>query len=112
MASGVEPLDFTRLAALTFEEADAQRFPGLHLSWQALRAPEGTTTVLNAANEVAVDAFLQERLRFDFIHAVNQATLEALVPQERPSSVAALLDLDAQARAVAGRMVQRLSTGT
>ena len=112
MASGVEPLDFTRLAALTFEEADAQRFPGLHLSWQALRAPEGTTTVLNAANEVAVDAFLRERLRFDSIHAVNQATLEALVPQERPSSVAALLDLDAQARAVAGRMVQRLSTGT
>ena len=105
--SGVEPLDFTRLAALTFEEADAQRFPGVHLSWQALRAPEGTTTVLNAANEVAVDAFLHERLRFDRIHAVNQATLEALVPQERPGSVAALLELDAQARAVAARMAQR-----
>ena len=106
MASGVEPLDFTRLAALTFEAADAQRFPGLHLSWQALRAPEGTTTVLNAANEVAVEAFLQERLRFDRIHAVNQATLEALVPRQRPDSVGALLELDAQARAVAARMVQ------
>jgi len=62
------------MAALTFEAADAVRFPGLHLSWQALKAPEGTTTVLNAANEVAVAAFLAERLPFDRIQAVNQAT--------------------------------------
>ncbi|MEG2048419.1 MAG: 1-deoxy-D-xylulose-5-phosphate reductoisomerase, partial [Comamonas sp.] len=48
IASGTPVLDFAKLAALTFEEADAQRFPSLHLSWQALRAPEGTTTVLNA----------------------------------------------------------------
>ena len=51
IASGAPLLDFAQLAALTFEEADAKRFPGLHLSWQALRAPEGTTAVLNAANE-------------------------------------------------------------
>ena len=111
IASGVEPLDFTRLAALTFEEADAVRFPGLHLSWQALQAPEGTTTVLNAANEVAVAAFLDERLRFDRIQAVNQATLAQLVPQERPASVAALLDLDAQARSVATAQVRRWAVG-
>ena len=111
IASGVEPLDFTRLAALTFEEADAVRFPGLHLSWQALQAPEGTTTVLNAANEVAVAAFLEERLRFDRIQAVNQATLAQLVPQERPGSVAALLELDAQARSVAAALARRWAVG-
>lgn len=107
IASGVEPLDFVKLSALTFEEADAQRFPGLHLSWQALRAPEGTTTVLNAANEVAVAAFLEGRLRFDRIHAVNLATLEALVPAQRPASLEDLLQLDAQARQVAAQMASR-----
>lgn len=107
IASGAATLDFTRLAALTFEVADERRFPGLYLSWQALRAPEGTTTVLNAANEVAVAAFLERRLRFDRIHVVNLATLEALVPGQRPDSLQALLALDAQARSVAARMVQQ-----
>jgi 1-deoxy-D-xylulose-5-phosphate reductoisomerase len=78
--SGAPVLDFAKLAALTFEEADAHRCPGLHLSWQALRAPEGTTTVLNAANEVAVADFLERRLSFDRIHAVNLQTLESVQP--------------------------------
>ncbi|MCU0966978.1 MAG: 1-deoxy-D-xylulose-5-phosphate reductoisomerase, partial [Burkholderiaceae bacterium] len=47
--SGASRLDFSALSALTFEAADEQRFPGLHLSWAALRGPEGSTTVLNAA---------------------------------------------------------------
>ncbi|MDO4593261.1 MAG: 1-deoxy-D-xylulose-5-phosphate reductoisomerase, partial [Comamonadaceae bacterium] len=104
--SGVEPLDFTRLAGLTFEEADARRFPGLHLSWQALQAPEGTTAVLNAANEIAVAAFLSERLRFDHIHAVNLATLEALQPQ-RPRNIGDLLALNDEARSVASDVLKR-----
>jgi 1-deoxy-D-xylulose-5-phosphate reductoisomerase len=98
IASGAAPLDFTRLAGLTFEEADAVRFPGLHLSWQALRAAPGTTAVLNAANEVAVAAFLEQRIRFDQIHALNLATLEA---------VPALLALDVQTRAVAQELARR-----
>src|SRR5690606_29409440 len=106
VASGAATLDFTRLAALTFEEADAQRFPGLHLSWQALRAAPGTTAVLNAANEVAVAAFLDERIRFDQIHAVNLATLEAVQPS-KPDSLEALLALDAQSRAAATDVVRR-----
>ena len=104
--SGVEPLDFTRLAGLTFEEADARRFPGLHLSWQALKAPEGTTAVLNAANEVAVAAFLAEQLRFDRIHAVNLATLEALLPS-RPQTIEDLLALNDEARSVASSVLAR-----
>lgn len=107
IASGAERLDFTRLAALTFEEADARRFPGLHLSWQALRAPAGTTAVLNAANEVAVEAFLTGRLRFDQIHAVNLETLGG-VCVSKPVSLGDLLALDAQARAAAGQAVARL----
>ena len=95
--SGAPVLDFTKLAALTFEEADARRFPGLHLSWQALRAPEGTTTVLNAANEVAVAAFLERRLSFDRIHAVNLQTLESVQPGV-VDSLEELMALDERAR--------------
>ncbi|MGF6211922.1 1-deoxy-D-xylulose-5-phosphate reductoisomerase [Comamonas sp. 4034] len=98
--SGAAPLDFSKLAALTFEEADAQRFPGLHLSWQALRAPEGTTTVLNAANEVAVAAFLGGRMRFDQIYHVNAQVLEGMQPQS-PDCVESLLALDAEVRSYA-----------
>ena len=95
--SGAPVLDFAKLAALTFEEADARRFPGLHLSWQALRAPEGTTTVLNAANEVAVAAFLERRLSFDRIHAVNLQTLESVQPGV-VGSLEELMALDERAR--------------
>ncbi len=106
--SGAAPLDFTQLAALTFEDADARRFPGLHLSWQVLAAAPGTTAVLNAANEVAVEAFLQQRIRFDQIHALNVATLEAVQPS-KPDTLQALLALDAQTRAVAQELVRRFN---
>ena len=108
ITSGASKLDFSTLSALAFEDADAVRFPGLHLSWQALKAAEGTTAVLNAANEVAVDAFLSGRLRFDHIHAVNLATLDAVSPS-KPDSLAALLDLDTQARHAAAHVAGRLA---
>ena len=72
------------------------------------RAAEGTTAVLNAANEVAVGAFLSGRLRFDHIHAVNLATLDAVSPS-KPDSLAALLDLDTQARHAAEHVAGRLA---
>ena len=103
--SGAPVLDFAKLAALTFEEADAYRFPGLHLSWQALRAPEGTTTVLNAANEVAVAAFLERRLSFDRIHAVNLQTLESVQPGV-VGSLEELMALDERARERAADIVR------
>lgn len=105
--SGAARLDFSQLASLTFEDADARRFPGLHLSWQALRAAEGTTTVLNAANEMAVDAFLQRRLSFDRIHAVNLETLENMQLAQVPGSLEDLLAVDARARDCARAAVQR-----
>jgi 1-deoxy-D-xylulose-5-phosphate reductoisomerase len=106
--SGAEALDFTRLSALTFEPAERQRYPGLFLAWDALRAPPGSTAVLNAANEVAVDAFLEGRLRFDRIHEVNLATLEALVPAV-PRNLGDLLAIDAEARQWAVARVARLA---
>ena len=107
MASGAAALDFSNLAALTFEKPDNERFPGLQLAWDALAGPTGSTAVLNAANEVAVAAFLDGRLRFDQIHAVNHATLQAMVPS-KPQSLDDLLAIDAEARSRAGLMVQQL----
>ena len=106
--SGAARLDFARLAALTFEAPDGALFPGLALAWHALAAVPGTTAVLNAANEVAVEAFLQGRLRFDRIHAVNTETLAAVRPSN-PASLADLLALDAQARAAAGAVALRFA---
>jgi len=105
--SGAARLDFASLAALSFEEADERRFPGLYLSWAALRGPEGSTTVLNAANEVAVAAFLDRRVAFDAIHAINSDTIAGVLPGSADlQSLDDLLALDARARDFAGRLVQ------
>jgi 1-deoxy-D-xylulose-5-phosphate reductoisomerase len=112
VASGAQPLDFSKLADMAFESLDSRghraRFPGLQLAWDSLRAPSGTTAVLNAANEIAVEAFLAGRIRFDQIHALNLATLEAVVPA-RPASLSDLLALDAQVRAAATQAIGRLT---
>ncbi len=107
---GAERLDFTSLGALTFEPADARRFPGLQLAWEALRGPDGSTAVLNAANEVAVAAFLAGTIRFDHIHSVNAHTIERMRPGPADTgSIEALLALDHQARRVAESRVRSLS---
>lgn len=106
--SGTPRLDFARIAAMTFEAPDLARFPCLGLAWEALRAPSGSCAVLNAANEVAVAAFLDRRIRFDQIHQVNRATLDNMVP-DAPDGLEALLALDARTRAAAGAAVQRLA---
>ena len=113
VASGAQALDFHALADMTFEAMDgrghAERFPGLALAWDSLRAPSGTTAVLNAANEMAVAAFLDRRIRFDQIHQVNLATLEAVIPS-KPESLEDLLGLDARSREAADRVITRLGT--
>src|SRR5690606_31525203 len=78
ISSGAQALDFRSLATMTFAVPDEALFPGLPLAWEVLAAPAGATAVLNAANEVAVAAFLEKRIRFDQIHAVNRATLDAV----------------------------------
>ena len=110
--SGAAVLDFHALGAMTFESIDnhghPERFPGLRLAWESLEAPAGTTAVLNAANEVAVAAFLERRIRFDQIHALNLETLSA-VSLSNPDSLSDLLALDADARAVAQQIALRLA---
>ena len=112
IASGAQALDFRTLAGLSFEPIDGDghraRYPGLALAWEALRAAPGTCAVLNAANEVAVAAFLDRRIRFDQIHQVNRATLDAVQP-DHPDALAALLALDARARARAELAVRACS---
>ncbi len=107
IASGAQALDFRAMANMTFEVPDPQRFPGLQLAWEVLAARTGTTAVLNAANEVAVAAFLDKRIRFDQIHHVNLATLDALVVSE-VGGIGDLLALDTQARAAAGKIAAQL----
>ncbi|MFH7043011.1 1-deoxy-D-xylulose-5-phosphate reductoisomerase [Paucibacter sp. JuS9] len=108
--SGAQRLDLLTCPSLSFEEADERRFPGLHLSWAALRGAEGSTAVLNAANEEAVAAFLAGSLRFDQIHQVNQASLEQLQPEAGEcESVEGLLALDARARRHAQDLMKAIS---
>ena len=105
--SGAAQLDLLAMGPLSFEAADARRFPGLQLAWAALRGAAGSTAVLNAANEEAVAAFLDGTIAFDTIHRVNAATLEALVPAAgRSDSVDALLELDREARELARGFVR------
>ncbi len=107
--SGASRVDFRQVGALTFEEPDPRRFPGLALAWDALEGPEGSTVVLNAANEIAVEAFLEGRLAFTDIHTVNLATLEATSAElGRLPDIESLLGLDARARAQAQAEVARL----
>ncbi len=112
MASGSPALDFGALQGLTFEDMQSHghpaRFPSLALVWQVLRAPEGACAVFNAANEVAVEAFLQGRIRFDQIHAVIQSTLEAAACHPAPD-LPALLALDASARRTAQEAARKLA---
>ena len=106
--AGASRLDLLSLPALSFEEADERRFPGLHLSWAALRGPEGGTAVLNAANEEAVAAFLSGRLRFDRIHALNAECLSDVQPEAGEcGSLDGLLALDARARRHAQRLIAK-----
>lgn len=108
--NGALAIDFKNLSAMTFEAIDSNdhpaRFPGLALAWDVLRAPAGTTAVLNAANEIAVQAFLDERIRFDQIHAVNQSTLSEVLPS-KPVNLGDLLMIDAQSRQSALAQVNR-----
>lgn len=105
IAAGVEPLDLFKIARLDFEEPDFERFPCLRLAYEALAAGGTAPAILNAANEVAVQAFLDRRLPFLGIARLNAATLAALPPGAE-GSLADVLAADAEARRVAHRMVE------
>jgi 1-deoxy-D-xylulose-5-phosphate reductoisomerase len=98
--SGSARLDFLALKALTFEAPDRKRFPCLQLAYEVLDRGPAASIALNAANEIAVEAFLQERLSFEAIAQVIESTLEHAAT-EAPGDVDGVVELDRQARALA-----------
>ena len=105
--SGARPLDFRALPTMTFLAPDARRFPALALAWEVLAGPTGSTAVLNAANEVAVQAFLDGAIGFDQIHQVNRNTLDGW-SAPAVTALEDLLAIDQQARVRAADWVRRL----
>ena len=102
--AGVQPLDLFEVARLDFEPPDHERFPCLNLARAAAEVGGTATTILNAANEVAVEAFLQGRLNFADIPNLVEATLSQ-VPQRAAASLQTILDDDATARRCASGSV-------
>jgi 1-deoxy-D-xylulose-5-phosphate reductoisomerase len=106
--AGVAPLDARSLGRLEFAEPSLERFPCLELAYRAARAGGGMPTVLNAANEVAVAAFLDGRLPFPAIAASIEETL-AGCPSNEAGDIDAILALDAEARRHAEEACARLA---
>lgn len=106
LESGVSMLDLTRWGRLDFEKPNLTRFPCLALSFEALRSGQGACVILNAANEIAVEAFLAGRLRYTWIARVIEASLEWYARQSPAtlSSLDDILALDASARRFAGNL--------
>ncbi len=108
--AGVAALDLIKVATLTFERPDEERFPCLRLAYQALEQGGSAPAILNAANEVAVQSFLDRRIGFMAIPRVIAETLDCLPTVTTPDTLAAVLAVDRQARELAERFIaQRLA---
>ena len=105
MATPMAPLDLVAIGRLDFEAPDPVRFPALRLAREALDAGGARPAILNAANEVAVEAFLKRRICFLEIAAIVEHTLSCYDPAA-PDSVDAVLAIDAEARVLAGERVK------
>ena len=105
--SGVEPLDIFQVRQMDFEEPCLERFPCLRLAQEAIKAGGIMPTVLNAANEVAVDEFLHERVRFTDIARIIEQTMSRFTP-EPADSLAFVLQMDQEARKTAHQVIAEL----
>nr|WP_321282194.1 1-deoxy-D-xylulose-5-phosphate reductoisomerase [uncultured Vibrio sp.] len=106
--AGVKPLDFTQVGELTFLQPDFARYPCLKLAIDACYEGQHATTTLNAANEVAVDAFLNNRLGFTDIARINASVLNkisASCKADSVNSLESLLELDRMARTIALELI-------
>ena len=104
MYAPTERLDLTRIASLTFEAPDLERFPALGLAQHALQRGGAACTILNAANEIAVEAFLQRRISFYGITHVVEAAMSASEARgllAEPVDLEEVLDLDIVVRELA-----------
>jgi 1-deoxy-D-xylulose-5-phosphate reductoisomerase len=108
MATPAEKLDLARIGSLSFEAPDQARFPALRVAREALEAGGAAPTVLNAANEEAVAAFLSRRIGFlDIVHTVEEAVARTSAPP--PQSIAEVIDIDRKARALAQQLMSELA---
>jgi 1-deoxy-D-xylulose-5-phosphate reductoisomerase len=102
----LRPLELTRMGDLTFLPVEKQRYPGLHLAYDALAAGGAMPAVLNAANEIAVAAFLDGRIAFRDIHRIIDKTMAAY-PGRSGDGLPAILEVDRWARVKAAEVVAR-----
>lgn len=102
--SGVETLDLTKFLQLNFEKPDFQRFPCLGLAYSALRVGGSAATILNAANEMAVEAFLAGKLGFRQIESIIDATLSRMPLADLPD-LEAIMACDHEARIHAASLI-------
>jgi len=108
--SGVNSLDLVNMGNLEFAEPDLQRYPCLLLAQEAMRQGGTATTILNAANEIAVQAFLDKELNFTGIARTVEYTLEQITAKSA-ESIDAVIQVDHQARDVAREYVRSIQTG-
>ena len=107
ISSGVEPLDIFEVAKLEFEKPDFQRFPCLQLCYEAIRTGGSASIVLNAANEIAVAAFLDNKVAYTDISVAIEQTLETVAVDQDVTTIENILAIDAEARNVVGEHIAR-----
>ena len=109
LSAGTKRLDPFALSQLNFREPDVKRFVQLAYAYEALREGGTASIVLNAANEIGVEAFLNERISFTGIAEVCQRTMQVLFDPKTPASVEEILSVDAAARREAAYQVSKLA---
>jgi 1-deoxy-D-xylulose-5-phosphate reductoisomerase len=106
--SGAEPLNIFNVRRMDFEEPNLERFPCLRLAYKAIEAGGTMPAVLNAANEIAVDAFLHRRVRFTDIPVIIERCMDA-IEVKAADSLEIVLDQDKLARTVSNRIIDQLT---
>jgi 1-deoxy-D-xylulose-5-phosphate reductoisomerase len=109
ITSGVRSINLVEIGRLEFETLDFNRFPCLRLAYESMLAGGTTTTILNAANEIAVQSFLQGQIRFTDIHRVIETTLSLLNGREA-KQLDTILEEDAKARELALEIVIKMKS--
>ncbi|MBL4900868.1 MAG: 1-deoxy-D-xylulose-5-phosphate reductoisomerase [Colwellia sp.] len=106
--SGVAPLDFFNTPSFEFQSVDFEKYPNLKLAIEACESGQGACTALNAANEVAVAAFLDEQIKFTDIFKINETSMREFVSEE-VSNINEVISLDTRAREFALSILERFS---
>ena len=104
--SGVEPFDFFTAQSFEFQEVDLIKYPNLQLAIEACKSGQGACTALNAANEIAVDAFLNEKIKFTDIAKINETSVKKFV-SEKVTSIEEVVALDKSVRVFAQSLITK-----